>query len=57
MNTLFSFLMVAFETSPFFRRYFRHLNATAITLKEMKNEAEVLQNWSSSDFELPSVNQ
>lgn len=57
MNTSFSFLMVAFETSPVAWRYFCHFNATAITLKEMKNEAEALQNWPSSDFGLPSVNQ
>lgn len=57
MNTSFSFLIVAFETSPFAWRYLCHFKATAITLVEIKNEAEALQNWPSSDFELPSVNQ
>lgn len=57
MNTLFSFLMVAFETSPFAWRYLCHFNATVITLEEMKNEAGALQNWPNSGFGLSSVNQ
>lgn len=57
MNTSFSFLIVAFETSPLAWRYLCQFKATAITLEEIKNEAEVLQNWSSSDFGLSSVNQ
>jgi len=57
MNTLFSFLMVAFETSPFAWRNLCHFNATVITLEEMKNEAEALQNWPNSGFGLSTVNQ